>query len=155
MDPEDARSIYEELRELLGENGFGWVVENLDVELDRGVQDVQELPRFQEFPPGEQPARRRRERRERVIATRPHTDLERLSLILDEIDRCLIIPLRIANDLPKTLSPSDTPLTGVEVIDNQTGEAVFRAVWTQAVARNQTATLETAITQIRGRLNAT
>ena len=155
MEPDEARAIFQELRDLLVETGFTWVVENVEAELNRGVQVAQELPRFQEPPPAGQTAPRRRERRETATSARPHTEVERLGRMLDEIERCVILPIRIANDLPKRLSPNDTPLSAVEVVDTQAETVVFRVDSRTEIASDHTASLEIAIAQIRGRLNAT
>ena len=155
MEPSEAKVIFQELSELLMETGFQWVVENLDVDLNRGIQVTQQLRRFQEPQPGEQSAARQRERRETTISTRPHTEVERLSRMVDEIERCVLLPIRIADDLPKKLSSDGSPLSGIEVVDPETDETVFRIDSRAAVAKDQAASLEADLAQIRGMINAT
>jgi hypothetical protein len=152
MSPEDANGIYGELRKLLHQNGFDWVNRNADVELQIGTAQAESFPRYQEDLEEDNSEPTRRARRETVIGMHLHTEQERLTVLLDEIDRCIILPLRIAESLPRRLSTSSEPIVGIEIGDDDPGASLFRISSTEPDVGEHVVDLSDAVREIRGRL---
>jgi hypothetical protein len=146
----EALSIYDELRSLLGDSGFTWILNNVDELEHNGTAEDYSLERYRESSDDENATRHAR--RESVIGMRPYTEQERLTLLLDEIERCIIQPIRIANTLPKHLSPSTQASVAIEIVDNNTNDTVFRVGASSSVGGIDVDELATAIDQIRSKL---
>jgi hypothetical protein len=150
MSPEDdVHSTYDDLRKLLVETKFAWVIDNVDVKLRNGIPQDYNVPRYRESLEEDTANKARRERKETVTGIRPYDEKEMLSLLIDEIERCIIVPLQIADALPKTLSTSTTPLDGIEIVDNETGKTAFRVTPGQPVGGELVVTLADAIRRLR------
>jgi hypothetical protein len=149
MSPEDAQATYDELRGLLEKSGFSWVAENVDVQLHAGVREEHALTRYQEPLEKDQPARKPSKRTEKVTGRRSHTAQEKLSLLLDEIERCVIVPMHIADELPRTLSTPQNPLNSIELINDATGKTEFRIDPAKSVGGKHIEQLAAALRHIR------
>ena len=149
MSPEDAQDIYDDLRRLLAQFGFSWIVENVDAKLQDGVHEDVTLPRYRESLNAVEAPREPRGGRERVTGRRGHTEPEKLTLLLDEIERCVIVPIRIANEIPRTLSTSEEPLDSIELINDETGETEFRIDAITSVGSEHVEDLKAVLRHIR------
>ncbi|SRR5260221_1537263 len=90
---EEAQEQFDELSELLVTNGFEWVVENA-----RAIfKETTELNEF--FAKGSEP--------------------DQLTILFDEIERCIIQPTRLASTLPRRLSTPTSTITKIDVVDDE------------------------------------
>jgi len=147
--PDDSETTFEDLRKMLTETGFAWVVENADIELANGVPQVYRLPRYRESDEKHEPLRPRKEKLEAVAGVRPYNSNEKLKVLVDEIERCIIIPIQIANTLTKSLSTADTPVDRIEIADDEPNTPVFRVIGDQPIGGGHISKLSTAINAIR------
>jgi len=151
MDAElEKDTTFDELRTMLIEANFQWVVDNIDLAVEQGIQEEHQLRRYHEHSKGEESTRKSRERQERVIGSRTPNAREKLEIALDEIERCIVVPLEIANDLPKSLAASSDSPVAVEVINDATNETVFKVSVDELVDSTLLSNLSKAIQELRG-----
>ena len=149
MSPQDAQDTYDNLRRPLEEFRFSWVTENVDAKLQLGVHEDVSLSRYRESLSKDEPAREPRGKPERVTGRREHTEQEKLLLLIDEIERCVIVPIRIADELPKSLSTSKKRLNSIELIDDETRTTEFKIDPVKSVGGEHIEQLTSALRRIR------
>ena len=92
MPTEDAPAYYGKIAQILSENGFAWIVSQVESEIEQGrsvVKDVQ-APEIGALVESETFARRTpRKRRAALLTTIPYTDSERLDILLNAVDTAI------------------------------------------------------------------
>lgn len=145
MDEEEAKRAYDGISEVLRAVGMGWVAEQVEesVELGKTVTKKADASEFIDDKVAGQ--RRGRQRMQDFVTTEPFSNLERLNLLLDAINRVMALPDFEADAL-KILEAKD--VTFVSEQGNDASRSLHRnRTEEQELARRR---LREVLQQVRG-----
>jgi hypothetical protein len=148
VDDDELRELYDELLVLLRHAGFDWLIDAIESDISRGVPEEISLPRYYEADL-EEPQRRRSRAREKVLAMRAFTEKEKITFLLDEIDRVLVEPCQLAAELPNLLRTSDQQNITFDLVDPETNKSEFTSRRLTKRATDHAADLKSLLETLR------